>query len=256
MSAVDRYDLYEAAAQSPDMEARFLRAVHAAHPRTLREDFCGSAAVCRAWLDLDPSHLAVCVDSDPGALDALRARATPAQLERITVVEKDVLDAIERADIVCALNFPVGYWHTRAALLRYLRSARERLNPGGVFVCDIYGGASAFIVGESDQELRGGVLYTWEQRDADPTTGIVENAMHFRLPDGREIADAFTYRWRLWSIPELRDALADAGFASSEVHNRLGDAIDHEGNLHVRPVIDAGLELDDDYVVYVVARRD
>lgn len=255
MNTPDRYDLYEAAAQSPRMEAMFLRAVHGREPRTLCEDFCGSGAVCRAWVGLHPDHRAVCVDIDDEALDALRRRATPEQAARMIVQQRDVLDATTRADIVCALNFPVGYWHTRDALLRYLRGAHARLNPGGVFVCDIYGGANAFTLGESDQELRGGVLYTWEQREADPTTGLVENAMHFRLPDGREVRDAFTYRWRLWSIPELRDALADAGFASSEVHNRLGDAIDDSGNLHVRPILDAALELDDDFVVYVVGRR-
>lgn len=255
MTAPDRYDLYEAAAQSPEMEARFLRAVHAGDPRVLCEDFCGSGAVCRAWVDLHPDHRAVGVDLDPEALGALRARATPHQTERLAIERRDVLDATTKADIVCALNFPVGYWHSRAELLRYLRGAHARLNPGGVFVCDIYGGANAFIVGESDQELRGGVLYTWEQREADPTTGLVENAMHFRMPDGREVRDAFVYRWRLWSIPELRDALADAGFESTEVHNRLGDAIDDDGNLHVRPIVDAGLELDDDFVVYVVGRR-
>lgn len=252
---MDRYDLYETAAQSPEMEARFLRAAHAGAPRVLCEDFCGSGAVCRAWVDLHPDHRAVCVDNDPDALGALRARASDAQQGRMTIRQRDVRDATDAADIVCALNFPVGYWHTRADLLRYLRGVHARLNDAGVFVCDLYGGASAFLAGESDQELRGGVLYTWEQRDADPTTGLVENAMHFRLPDGREVRDAFTYRWRLWSIAEMRDALLEAGFASTEVHNRLGDAIDHDGNLHVRPILDGGLELDDDYVVYVVGRR-
>lgn len=252
MTAIDRYDLYEAAAQSPEQEAKFLRAVHGASPRALGEDFCGSGAVCRAWVDLDPSLRAVCVDKDDDALDALRARATPEQAARMSVVRADVLHATEHVDVLCALNFPVGYWHTRRELVAYLRHARTRLTPGGVFVCDIYGGANAFVCGESDEELRGGVRYTWEQREADPTTGRVVNAMHFTLPDGRELRDAFTYDWRLWSIPELRDAMDEAGFASTEVHDRLGDAVDADGNLHVRPV--RGDELDDTFVVYVVGR--
>jgi predicted RNA methylase len=249
----DRYDLYEAAAQSPEQEAKFLRAVHGGSPRVLGEDFCGSGAICREWLGLDLNLRAVCVDMDDDALDALRARATPEALARMTIVKGDVLDATERVDVLCALNFPVGYWHTREDLVRYLTRACERLTPGGVFVCDIYGGANAFVCGDSDEELRGGVRYTWEQRFADPTTGRVVNAMHFSLPDGREIRDAFTYDWRLWSIPELRDAMRDAGFASTEVHDRLGDAVDGEGNLLVRPV--RGEELDDTYVVYIVARK-
>lgn len=249
---IDRYDLYEAAAQSPAQEARFLHAVHGGAPRVLGEDFCGSGAICRAWLDLNPEHRAVCIDKDEDALKALRARSTPDHLARMTVRRKDVLDATDPVDALCALNFPVGYWHTRADLVRYLRVARGRLSPGGVFVCDIYGGANAFLCGESDEELRGGVRYTWEQRSADPTTGRVVNAMHFSLPDGRRLEDAFTYDWRLWSVPELRDAMDDAGFTATEVYDRLGDAVDGEGNLLVRPV--RGEELDDTYVVYVVAR--
>jgi hypothetical protein len=77
--------------------------------------------------------------------------------------------------------------------------------------------------------------------------------MHFALPGGGELRDAFVYDWRLWSIPELRDAMAEAGFASTEVHDRLGDAIDGDGNLMVRPV--RGEELDDTFVVYIVARK-
>lgn len=250
---MDRYDLYEAAAQSPEQEAKFLRAVHGGGPRVLGEDFCGSGAICRAWVDLDPANRAVCVDKDPDALAALRARAGEARLARMTVFEQDVVDTAEPVDVLCALNFPVGYWHTRRELVDYLRVAHRRLTPGGVFVCDIYGGATAFVCGESDEELRGGVRYTWEQRYADPTTGHVVNAMHFTLPDGRQVRDAFTYDWRLWSIPELRDAMADAGFVRTEVYDRLGDAVDADGNLHVRPV--RGDELDDTYVVYVAARK-
>jgi hypothetical protein len=100
--------------------------------------------------------------------------------------------------------------------------------------------------------------YVWEQRSANPLTGRVLNAIHFRRPDARggvrHIKDAFTYDWRLWSIPELREAMTDAGFASTEVHDRLGGAIDADGTLYVRPIDDPA-ELDENYVVYVVARH-
>lgn len=66
------------------------------------------------------------------------------------------------------------------------------------------------------------------------------------------IRDAFSYDWRLWSIPELREASLDAGFARVDVYARLGEAIDHEGNLYPR-AMEAGEALDDDWVVYIVA---
>jgi hypothetical protein len=69
-----------------------------------------------------------------------------------------------------------------------------------------------------------------------------------------EIRDAFVYDWRLWSIAEVRDAMEEAGFASVEVHDRLGDAVDSEGNLYPR-ALEPGEELDENWVVYAVARR-
>ena len=66
--------------------------------------------------------------------------------------------------------------------------------------------------------------------------------------------DAFVYHWRIWSIPEVRDAMMDAGFRAVDVYARMGDAIDSDGNLYVSP-IQSGDELDENYVVYVVGRR-
>ncbi len=248
-----KHDCYERAAQSPELQARFLRALHAAprsEPLTLGEDFCGTAAISRAWLAAHPHNRAVGVDHDPETLAVAHAR-TPN--ERLALHQADVCTIDERADVIAALNFSICEWKVRAELLAYLNHARSRLNRDGLFVCDLYGGESAFLVGESEVEVRGGLRYVWEQREADPLTGRVVNAMHFHPPDQPPIEDAFVYHWRLWSAPELRDAMIEAGFKSTEVHDSLGAAIDDEGVLHVRPVDDAA-ELDDSFVVSVVAR--
>lgn len=252
-ATIDRYDLYELAAQSPPMQAKFLRAVHGGDARTLGEDFCGSGAIARAWTALGPDRRAVCVDIDDAALSALRSRADESTRARLELVRADVMAATTRVDVLCALNFPVGYFHERADLLAYFRHARSRLNRAGVLVVDTYGGRDAFSRGESEQDLPGGVRYVWEQREADPLTARVRNAMHFVLPDGSTIRDAFVYDWRLWSVPELRDAAAEAGFARADVYDTLGDALDSRGELHALP-LDSGDELDDNYVVYVAAR--
>lgn len=252
----DRFDLYEMAAQAPEMEARFLRALHRGSPTLLAEDFCGSGAICRAWVALGEGNRAVCVDHDGEALDALRARCAPELLPRLTIRRADVMEADDPADVICALNFPVCYFRTRPELVEYFSHARERLlarGEGGVFCCDVYGGMHAFDIGTSEEEFRDGVRYVWEQKESDPLTGLVSTAMHFRLPDGTLVRDAFTYFWRLWSVPELRDAMAEAGFRSTEVYDRLADAIDGEGNLYIDPITDPD-ELEDDFVVYVVAR--
>ena len=49
-------------------------------------------------------------------------------------------------------------------------------------------------------------------------TGDVINHIHFRFPDGSKIKEAFTYEWRLWTIPELRELLMEAGFKRVDVY--------------------------------------
>lgn len=254
---MDRYDLYELAVTDPPRLARFLDAVHGRAPRILREDFSGSAALARHWAGLSPTHSAIAVDQDPEPL--ARAARTP----RLTARRADVLRARDRADIIACTNFPLGYWHTRRDLVAYLKHARACLRPRGLFIADLYGGADAFEPGRTTTRLRGPggerIEYTFEQRSADPITGRVVDALHFRVRErgrarARVLRDAFLYDWRLWSIPELADAYVEAGFRAIEVYNTLGDAIDQDGRLHVRP-FRPGEDLGPSWVVYVVGRK-
>ncbi len=243
--------LYEWCVQSPHATARYLRAIHAGTPRTLREDFSGGAAICRAWLALDPFHRAIAVDHDR---TVLRHAGRDARLKKIAA---DVLDARDRCDVLAAFNFPLGYWHSRGELLVYLRASRARLRRGGVFVADLYGGTDAFATGTTTRRVQtpiGAVSYHWEQRGANPVTGRVLNAIHFDLPGGRRLRDAFVYDWRLWSIPELCDACAEAGFRDVRVYDSQGGAVDQDGRFYARPIEHAD-ELDENYVVYVSARN-
>lgn len=252
---MDRYDLYELAATDPRRTIPFLLAVHGAAPATLREDFCGSGALARAWASSDPARSSIAVDQDPEALEALRTRLSDDARARVTFRCADVMAATDQADLIAALNFPIGYFHRRDALLAYLRHAHACLRPSGVLVLDTYLGRDAFTPSEVDQDLPGGMIYTWEQREADPLTGRVLNAMHFEAKGrrGPSIRDAFTYDWRLWSVPELRDTLEEAGFAAVHVYARLGDAIDGLGRVLLRPAEPD--DLDDNDVVYLAARR-
>lgn len=263
-ASVSALDLYELCVTEPTRLVRFLDAAHGKEPRILREDFAGSGALARGWASSSTARRASAVDIDPGVL--LLAAAHP----RVEPVMADAKHCDTKADIIAATNFPIGYQHSRAALLKYLTGVRRSLNRNGIFVCDLYGGRDAFSPGKIIQMLRAPmsppwkgelVEYTFEQRAADQTTGLVLDALHFRVfnkanktkkPD-LEYQDAFVYRWRLWSLPELIDALTEAGFRSVEVHDRLGDAIDSTGKLHLRSVSHDS-PLDENWVVYVVAR--
>ena len=68
-----------------------------------------------------------------------------------------------------------------------------------------------------DRDLDG-FTYTWDQNFFDPITGDVVNHIHFKFPDGTKIKKAFTYEWRLWTLPEIQELLLEAGFKDTVVY--------------------------------------
>ncbi|MEC8855079.1 MAG: class I SAM-dependent methyltransferase, partial [Planctomycetota bacterium] len=91
------------------------------------------------------------------------------------------------------------------------------LRPGGIFIMDAYGGSESFEEQEEERDLDG-FVYVWDQNHYNPITGDVVNHIHFRFPDGTEMNKAFTYEWRLWTLPELQEILREAGFQSVHVY--------------------------------------
>lgn len=261
---LSRYTLYSLCAQDPPRDARLLRAIFAdatgTSPRgkTLGEDFSAAAAIARFWCVADPNARAVAVDLDSEALS--HAIAHP----RLKLVQSDVRNAKHPADLIAALNFSVCELHQRKALVTYFKRAFARLRSPGLFICDIYGGADSFTTGIITDSYTlpdsRKVTYQWEQRTADPATARVTNAMHFTVhPRAKKgtperFPDAFVYDWRLWSIPELSDALRDAGFTDIRVYPRTPGAIDSHGDFHIEPVMDAS-ELGETFNVFVVAGK-
>ena len=77
--------------------------------------------------------------------------------------------------------------------------------------------------------------------------------MHFRIERNGEIVasieNAFVYRWRLWSVPELREAMLEAGFRKTDVREDL----DRRGIARESPVR-ASLEPAESRIACVVAR--
>ena len=232
-------ECYELCVQSPRHVAAFLAGVHGQRPTTLREDCCGTAAVSRRWVEdgqrIGETRNAVAVDHDRATLaTADRAIADAGLAREVVVLEQDcfhaapaTLEPHDACDVIFLGNFSLGYIHTRDALVTYLASCKRRLGAGnagfggGVFVCDLYGGANAFTLGSTRRVHpapgREIVHYLWEVEEADPRSALVTNAISFRVVrDGEVVAEyprCFVYRWRLWSLPELADAAAQAGFS-------------------------------------------
>lgn len=223
----------------------------------LAEDFSGTSILSHQWVEQSDLHRAIATDLDQEALNK------HGDHPRINKRLADVNDSTDPADIIFVGNFSIGYHHTRAELVVYLKQAHARLKEsGGTFLCDTYGGENAYTLGGVHRPTPMGdgrlCRYTWEQRDADPLAGMVTDVIHFRIEHAGTITDeyddAFTYHWRLWSVPELRDAMVEAGFATADVYAKLPDAVDDEGNAYINPIEDPQEELEESFIVLVAAK--
>ena len=222
--APDRHLLYERAVQCPEAElgllTRLLR--RAGQPALrLREDFSGTALLSSSWVAGGPRRTAVAVDLDPAVHRWAAAHRLPglgAAAGRLRLVQADVRRAPRGPfDAILALNFSYQVFHRRADLLAYFRAARRALAPGGLFMVDLFGGWLAQQEVVERRRIGGGVTYVWEHLSCDPITHRVQCAIHFELPGGRRLRRAFTYDWRLWTLPELSDLMEEAGFDRLEV---------------------------------------
>lgn len=234
----DPHELYELAVQNVEFECAFIDRVMKAHrgrlASSLREDFCGTFAASVGWIRHRKTNTAIAVDLDPKVLAWGRAHNLPklnaAQARRLDIRNDDVMAVrTPPLDVVAAWNFSYFIYRTRSALLDYFRSVRSSLAPDGLFILDAYGGSDAFTETEEDRNLDG-FTYIWDQHSYNPITNDVTNFIHFRFPDGTELRKAFSYHWRLWSLPELQDALSDAGFPKVTVYWEGTDHKTGEGN--------------------------
>lgn len=241
-AAADPHSLYELSVQDPPTEVEFTTATFAKlrgrTALTLREGFCGSAVFCLAWVRSDPRRTAIGVDLDRATLDwGLEQRIRPAGGDyesRITLRNANVLDP-EPPLVDVAVGFNFSYWcfRTRAEMRRYFEAARAGLRPDGVLFLDCYGGTDVpqqeineREIEDEDGTVNGGqsFTYVWEQVDFNPITAHMNCAIHFKFRDRSRLDNAFTYSWRLWTLPELIELLHEAGFGRVRVWTDREDA--------------------------------
>ena len=254
----DKYQLYQASVQDPPNEVKFIRRVYRRFrkkdPVKLREDFCGTAILACEWVRRIPDGRAVGIDLDPETLEYARAHSLPAlgpKASRVTLIRGDVLKASGfRPDVVAAFNFSYYVFKKRAVLKQYFRRVRGSLARDGIFVMDCYGGPEAQMIQEEETE-QDGFTYVWDQVRYNPITGETLCRIHFVFPDGTRMKNAFTYDWRLWTLPELRDLLEEVGFKRIEVYWEGTDEETGGGNGVFRP----SMKGDDSvsWIAYVVA---
>ena len=260
-AAADRHLLYEQAVQCVEAEIDFVDAefqrLRGRRARALREDFCGTANTSCEWVRRRRDNHAVGVDLDAEVLAWGRqhhvAGLSAAQRKRLVLIEGDVLRATTApADIVLAMNFSYWIFKERKRLLAYFKRIRTLLVDDGVFFLDCYGGYDAYRVLEESTPHRG-FTYIWDQASYNPVNGDLTCHIHFRFRDGSRLRRAFTYEWRLWSLPELREILAAAGFAATTVYWQGWDASEKAGSGEFTPVESA--DPDAGWICYIAAQK-
>lgn len=234
----DRHILYERAVQCVESEIdmvdeTFLK-LRGRQARTLREDFCGTANTSCEWVRRRTDNLAWGVDLDDEVLGWGKQHnlgsLTEEAMERVQLLHADVLNVDTPAmDVVLAMNFSYWIFGTRETLKAYFSRIRECLVDDGVLFLDFYGGYETMREMEEETD-HDDFIYVWDQNRYNPITGEMNCQIHFKFPDGSQMKQAFSYDWRLWTLPEVRELLEEAGFSRVLVHWEGTDEKTQEGD--------------------------
>ncbi len=239
----DPHLLYQMSVQSPEHDIGFLAGYFEEYMkrplRYFREDFCGTALLCSYFVTCHPDNHALGIDRDWPTLNwGIKHNVgslTPEQQQRLTLVNDDVLNIQHPlSQLTVAMNFSYMVFRDRPTLLQYFINTRRSLQPGGLFMLDIWGGSESQVEQEEHREIDnpddgviGDFTFVWDQEVFDPSTYFCTTRIHFLFRDGSELRSAFTYHWRLWTIPEVTELMKEAGFA--DVH-LLWEGTDREAN--------------------------
>ncbi|MFK8137100.1 MAG: class I SAM-dependent methyltransferase [Bdellovibrionales bacterium] len=233
----DKYDYYFRSVQSPENDVEFFRKTYKElknkEPLSFREDFCGTHAISCEWVKLDSKKTAVGVDLDPEPIEygdkTYASKLSDNQKNRMTIIEGNVLDkGVSKTDIVSASNFSYFIFKKRQDLLEYYKTAYNNVDEDGIFIVDCFGGSKCMEANEEETEHED-FSYFWDQDSYDPVTNYALFHIHFK-PDGyKKVKEAFTYDWRMWSIPEIKEIMHEAGFSKVHVYWEQSDE-DGDGN--------------------------
>ncbi len=260
-SNADRHALYELAVQNVEHEYDFVnttyRKIKGYKAHTLREDFCGTANMSCEWVKNRKKNTAIGVDLDPevlawGKKNKLGKLSTEAR-KRITLIKDDVLMVKTKpVQVILAMNFSYQLFKTRKLMKDYFTQVHKSLSSDGIFFLDAFGGYDAYKEIREKTKLKG-FSYIWDQASYNPITGDMTCHIHFHFPDKSRLRKAFTYKWRLWTLPEIQEILHDAGFSNITVHWEGTDEETGEGDGNYSPSTHG--DADPSWVCYITAEK-
>ena len=255
----DKHKLYEQSVQNVESEIDFVddtfKSLRNRDAVTLREDFCGTANTSCEWICRRDMNKAIGVDLDPDVLEWGRnnniSSLTKEQIERLQLLNENVMQVdVQLVDIVLAMNFSYWIFKDRPTMISYFKCVHNSLIDDGIFFLDAFGGYEAYQEMKESTE-NNGFTYVWDQASYNPVTGHCTCKIHFKFKDGSKLKNAFTYEWRLWSLPELTEMLTEAGFKPTVYWE--GTDEDDEGNGVFTATTEG--EADAGWIAYIVAEK-
>lgn len=253
-----KYDFYERSVQNAEGEVSFMRdefkRFYKRSPLIFREDFCGTGAMSCEWVKKDKNAMSYGIDLDPEPIKMGKVRhhskLAAAEQKRVQYLQKNVMTVKTKpVDVVCAFNFSYFIFKTRKELLRYFKAVRKSLKKDAIFFLDIFAGPESQKLITDVKKMKN-LTYYWECQKFNPFTHDCLFAIHFRDAKGKKHKNVFTYEWRFWTMPEIRDVLMEAGFSKTVVYWE-GDDEDGNGNGEFTPAENA--ENCDAWVSYIAA---
>lgn len=258
-SKADIYALYEQSVQCVEAEIDFVDAtfqeIRGRKARSMREDFCGTANTSHEWIKRRKTNKAVAVDLDKTTLawaDKEKiSKLMPAEKERITLLNSNVLNVNSgKVDMILAMNFSYWLFKERRTMIQYFKTVHDSLVDDGILFLDAFGGYEGYQVTE-ESTVHDGFTYIWDQARYHPVTNHMVCHMHFKFKDGSKINRAFTYKWRLWGLPEITEMLQEAGFKPTVYWEGTDDDGDNNGIFQPDKKGDA----DASWIAYIVAEK-
>jgi hypothetical protein len=253
----DIHEMYQNSVQCVEAEIDFVETTYLnirGNPaRFLREDFSGTGQTACEWTLRNAKNHAWAIDLDSEVLEWGQLNVLPNtnNSKRLNYVNADVRNSgIKNMDIILAMNFSYFLFMDRKTLKDYFISVRLSLESTGIFFLDAFGGYEAAKELKEERECEG-FTYIWEQAMFDPITSQMQCYIHFKTDDGVEFKNAFSYYWRLWTLPEIKELLIEAGFSNVDIYWEGTDTKTGEGdgifNVAKKGTADAG------WVCYIVA---
>jgi SAM-dependent methyltransferase len=227
----NKHFLYELSVQSTETQIEIFQAIseelNKKPSRSLREDFCGTFYLSKEWIKSNKQNTALGLDLDPNPLAYGKKHhfdpLTADEKKRLKLKRLNVISVTSpKVDLIGACNFSFFIFKERAVLIKYFKSCLKSLKPKGLLILEMTGGPGMIQKLKEQRTVKANdgfkFRYIWDQKSFNPLNRNGHYAIHFKFLDGTMMENAFTYDWRIWTIPEVREALHEAGFKKTYIY--------------------------------------